>query len=127
MNFFLYFLGLETLLGLVCFCLFLYQTIVLLRNFNSRDTLKITKEMDYEGPMPSPLVIFCQDPGSLNISEDNVRLAPYTWSNFTIEKITTAFKVIKVNINMTVFQNLNQRIEKGTTELTKWYWKRLTF
>ena len=110
MNCFLYLLGLETLLGLVCFWLFLYQTIALLKNFNSRDTFRTTKEMDYEGPMPSPVVIICQDPGSLNISEDNVRVAANTWSNFTVEKITTAFKVIKVNISMTVFQNPNQRI-----------------
>ena len=91
-----YLLGLETLLGLVCFGLFLCQSTALFRNFSSGDTLRTIKEVDHEGPMPSPLVIICQDPGNLNISEDNVRAAgrTRTRTNFTVDKMTTAFKVI---------------------------------
>ena len=86
--------GLETLLGLVCFGLFLYQSIALIRNFSSRDTLRTIKEVDHEGPMPSPLVIICQDPANLNISEDNIRATAKSRTNFTVDKIATAFKVI---------------------------------
>ena len=42
----------------------------------------------------SPLVIICQDPGSLNISDDSVRVTPYSQSNFSFNKIVTAFKVV---------------------------------
>ena len=74
--------------------MFLYQSILLLQNYNSRDTFRTIKEIDIKGPMPSPLVIICQDPGSLNISDESVRVTPYTHSNFSFNKIVTAFKVV---------------------------------
>ena len=91
-------------MGLVCFGLFLYQSIILLENFRSRDTLRSIKEVDHEGPMPSPLVIICQDPGNLNISEENVRVKTKTdtFSNFTLGKITTAFKVLLLDFLFTI-------------------------
>ena len=83
--------------------LFLYQSVILLQNYNSRDTFRTIKEIDIKGPMPSPLVIICQDPGSLNISELNVRIAPWSnsWSNYTINTSTldTFFKVIKGKVS----------------------------
>ena len=87
--------GLKLLIGLVCCGLFLYQTVILLRNFYSNDTFRTIKELDVEGPMPSPLIIICKDPGSLNASEDFARASPYSWSNITMNKIATAFKVGK--------------------------------
>ena len=95
----LYIIGMETLLGLVCFGLFLYQTIALLEIYSSRDTFRTSKEVEWTKPMPSPLVIICQEPGSLNISDDNIKVAANTWSNFTLDRIVTAFKVIRVNKN----------------------------
>ena len=89
----------KTLLGLLFSGLFLYQSIILLENYNSKGTFRTIKEVDIKGPMPSPLVIICQDPGSLNISELNVRIAPWSnsWSNRTINTgiLDTFFKVIK--------------------------------
>ena len=85
--------GLKLMIGLVCSGLFVYQTYVLLRNFYSNDTFRTVRELDVEGPMPSPLIIICQDPGSLNSSEDFVRVSPMSYSNVTIYKIATAFKV----------------------------------
>ena len=93
--------GLKLLIGLVCCGLFLYQTVILLRNFYSNDTFRTIKELDVEGPMPSPLIIICKDPGSLNASEDFARASPYSWSNVTMNKIATAFKVGKENPNKT--------------------------
>ena len=81
-------------ISLVCSGLFVYQTYILLRNFYSKDTFRTVRELDVEGPMPSPLFIICQDPGSLNSSEDFIRMAPMSYSNVTMYKIATAFKVI---------------------------------
>ena len=90
-------------MGLVCFGLFLYQTIALLKIYNSRDTFRTIKEVDYKKPMPSPLVIICQEPGSLNISEDNIGVAADSWSNFTLDRIATAFKVNRVNKKFNIY------------------------
>ena len=49
--------------------------------------------MDIKGPMPSPMVIICQVPGSLNISDLSVSVSPFS-SNFTIKTLDTFFKVI---------------------------------
>ena len=90
--------GLRTLLGLIFSGLFLYQSIILLDNYNSKDTFRTVKEVDMKGPMPmpSPLVIICQDPGSLNISDLTVSQAPYSWTNFTVNTMETLFKVIQI-------------------------------
>ena len=88
--------GLKILIGLVSVGLFLYQSILLLQNYNQRDTFRTIREMDIKGPMPSPLVIICQDPGSLNISDDSVRVTPYSHINFSFNKIVTAFKVLEM-------------------------------
>ena len=85
--------GLKTLLVLVSSGLFLSQSIILLQNYNSKDTFRTLREMDIKGPMPSPLVIICQDPGSLNISDLSVSVSPFS-SNFTIKTLDTFFKVI---------------------------------
>ena len=87
----------KTLLGLLFSGLFLYQSIILLENYNSKGTFRTIKEVDIKGPMPSPLVLICKDPGSLSISELAVSISQYTKSNTTLQTIATVFKVITAN------------------------------
>ena len=92
----MHFLGLEILIGLICLGMFSYQSILLVRNFNSGDTFRSSKELKVLGPMPSPMIFICQLPGSRNISDVALRVSP-VWNshtNFTIKKIETAFKVL---------------------------------
>merc|ERR1712062_461471 len=66
--------------------------------------------MDMKGPMPSPLVVLCQDPGSVDISELSVSQAPWSWSNFTVKTLGTFFKgycslIDSVTMNETRFED----------------------
>ena len=61
----------------------------------SKDTFRTTREVHIKGPMPSPLVLVCKDPGSVSISDLTVSISPYTWPNTTtLTTIATIFKVI---------------------------------
>ena len=79
-------------MAFVSFVIFLSQSIILIQNFNTGDTFRTTREVDFEGPLPSPTIIICQDPGATNISEELVRLSPGS-ADITISKLATVFKV----------------------------------
>ena len=73
------------------FCLWMSELVL----YESRASLENTH---FKGPMPSPLVLVCKDPGSVNISGLEVSLSPSTWPNTTtLTTIATAFKVIVEN------------------------------
>ena len=82
-------------MALICGGLFLYQSIILIKNYNSKDTFRTIREENIKGPMPSPLLLVCKDPGAVSISDLTVSISPGTRPNTTtIHTIATAFKVI---------------------------------
>ena len=91
------YLGTKLLIGIICISATIYQSVLLLENYNLKSTLvKNTAEIN-AGPIQTPTIVFCSDPphgdsDALFIRESGSSLTSEPL-NLQIGKIKTTLKV----------------------------------
>ena len=91
--------GIKLIIGIICISATIYQSILLLDNYNSKGTLVKNTEEFYAGPMETPNIVLCSDPPHNDPDTDFIREAGPSWSSeplkLKIGRIKTALKVIE--------------------------------
>ena len=89
----LYFAGLKLFIGVTCVACALFQCVLLIDNFNAKDTLRKNQEVLVRGPMATPLVVVCSDPPLRHAHTDIVT----TCQDSARQDLDTAFTVTRIN------------------------------
>ena len=100
-QFVFYFAGLKLFIGVTCVACALFQCVLLIDNFNAKDTLRKNQEVAVRGPMATPLVVVCSDPPLRHAHTDIVT----TCQDSARQDLDTAFTVRRIN---TLFKVQNQ-------------------
>ena len=88
-------------IGVTCVACALFQCVLLIDNFNAKDTLRKNQEVLVRGPMATPLVVVCSDPPLRHAHTDIVT----TCQDSARQDLDTAFTVTRIN---TLFKVQNQ-------------------
>ena len=92
-----YILGIKLFFGIFCISATIFQSVILVENFNLKETLwKNTEEM-YYGAMETPIIVLCSDPPHYDPDTDIVRNSGHSQTGETLKlqigKLKTALKV----------------------------------
>ena len=97
MNYITIHLGIKIFIGIVCTSAAIYQSVILVEDYNLKETIWKHKEEMYYGAMETPIIIFCSDPPHYDPDTDIVRNSGHSLTGETLKlqigKLKTALKV----------------------------------